>query len=298
MGDLKSWRSGIRDDVFQDPNGSTSYAYEFCNREMPLWTGVKTTWAEYKHRTIERMGTLGESAVPIVRCFAHVPILNLAFNGRIDTNSASENWEDQYPQFTHEDLHPETLFFHEPLRTTLRLFPSRAADTDARQLDLTKYYNAYLEEPWLPFPPGSDLKSLRQGSQEFGGTRFDVRGLIQLNGARLLAPIPSSLAASASAVRARRFALTHATRSVPVHDRRSSRTAQRSRLASCITERRAGRNSILYGRAVKDWWRFGLARPRTRHGRLGRGKRQVHRCATRDTAVPHVLAKSVGETTN
>src|SRR5262249_33305192 len=52
IADLRSWRYGLRDDVFQDPKESTSYGYEFNEKPLILWTGLKATWNEYKHRVM------------------------------------------------------------------------------------------------------------------------------------------------------------------------------------------------------------------------------------------------------
>jgi hypothetical protein len=181
IADFQSWRYGIRGDVFEDPKKSTSYAYEFCNKELTLWTGVKKTWGDYKRRQIQLVGEV----VPIVRCFAHDPVLNLPFRGEI--YGSGQDWESLHPQFSHNDLHPETLFYHLPPQTNSKPFPQRSPGLDRRLLDLSPHYNAYLDEPWLPFLPDNDLKRLPQGTQEFGGMRFDVRGLIQLKGTKLLA---------------------------------------------------------------------------------------------------------------
>jgi hypothetical protein len=186
IGDLQSWRYGIRGDVFEDPKKSTSYAYEFCGKELTLWTGVTKTWEDYKRRQMDLPG-VGED-VPIVRCFAHDPILNLPYRGEIFPSGM--NWEDRYPHLSHKDIQPESLFYHLPPQTSSMAFPQRAADVHPRFLDLTEHYNAYLDKAWLPFEPFNDLSALRQGLRELGGVEFDVRGLIQLKAANLLAPYP------------------------------------------------------------------------------------------------------------
>lgn len=61
--------------------------------------------------------------------------------------------------------------------------PPRAADTPAEALDLTPHYNGRLDTPWQTGGvPNNHLANLPAGVQEFGGVRFDVRGVIQLAG--------------------------------------------------------------------------------------------------------------------
>ena len=72
----------------------------------------------------------------------------------------------------------------DPARDSLQ----RPPNADARLLDLSKYYNASLNETWLPtnvVASGNDLSEMPRGMQNFGGTRFDVRGVVQLSGAAL-----------------------------------------------------------------------------------------------------------------
>jgi hypothetical protein len=253
IADLRSWRYGIRDDVFQDPNESTSYAYEFCHKEIVLWTGVKKTWNEYKQRQVERMGAAGKDAVPIVRCFAHDPILNLACSGRIYPSGTE--WESSYePQFQHEDLHPEPLFFHHAPRTDGKSFPRRDPALGPRSLDLSAHYNAYLDETWLPFPRDCDLKQLSRGLKELGGARFDVRGLIQLNGDRLLAPYPIVVPDIKVGQSCAKIHFLHATRQVPVG---APSIEDGRKLASYVVCYRSGAQieiPVRYGHDVKDWF--------------------------------------------
>src|SRR5678815_4637169 len=138
--------------IRDSPNKSTSYAYEFCNKELTLWTGLKKTWGDYKRRQMELVGEV----VPIVRCFAHDPVLNLPFHGEI--YGSGQDWESRHPQFSHNDFHPETLFYHLPPQTNSKPFPQRSSDIDRRLLDLSTHYNAYLDEPWLPFLPDNSLR--------------------------------------------------------------------------------------------------------------------------------------------
>lgn len=49
-------------------------------------------------------------------------------------------------------------------------------------IDLSPAYTAPLTEKWYPGPQENTLASLPRGLQTFAGTRFDVRGLVQLSG--------------------------------------------------------------------------------------------------------------------
>jgi len=60
---------------------------------------------------------------------------------------------------------------------------SNNATTD--QIDLSDYYNASLDDDWLHHA-GHDLHDLPKGLQVFGGVTFDVRGLLQIAGAKSL----------------------------------------------------------------------------------------------------------------
>jgi tetratricopeptide (TPR) repeat protein len=58
-------------------------------------------------------------------------------------------------------------------------FPDRSPDAPAELLDLTQFYGAGLADEWHnPQEPGSHLALLPTGLQEFGGVRWDVRGVI------------------------------------------------------------------------------------------------------------------------
>lgn len=52
----------------------------------------------------------------------------------------------------------------------------------AELIDLSPAYTAPLTEKWYPGPSDNTLANLPQGLQTLAGTRFDVRGLVQLSG--------------------------------------------------------------------------------------------------------------------
>lgn len=165
-----------------DPKLPCSYLFEFCpvplGRAAPGWTR-----RDWKRR---QMGLLG-SVVPIVRCRNHRPVLNLAFDGKIYESPGM--WELNFTNLiSAKELTPESLFANEqPAKTpavesVAKHFPPRAPEAEARLLDLTPFYNAMLTQTWHGFAGniGNDLSALPEGLQTFGGTEFDVRGIVQL----------------------------------------------------------------------------------------------------------------------
>lgn len=188
-GNPQEWRAMLRGDVFQDPEKATTYGYEFCAKELFLWTGVRKTWAEYKREVMKLVG----DEVPIVRCFAHDPVLNLTVGGRIYTSG--KDWEDRFPQIPHERFHPEAVFRHLPPRVDPARLARRDGSLDSRALDLSARYNAYLDESWLPYLQHAFLQRLKPGRVELRGIAFDVRGVVQLAARGMLAPYPAQAAA-------------------------------------------------------------------------------------------------------
>jgi len=189
-GDFRSWRRGVRDDVFADPL-PTSYAYEFNMEPYPLWVGQASTWREYKQRLMKILGP----EVPIIRCLAHEPKLYLSIGGTIHTSGFY--WEDNFADVMDVNcLYPPAIFSDLaplPGRFTNNISP-RDPLADPRLLDLSRFYVAPLQSPWLwNNPEGEDLSELRQGVVEFPQTQvtFDVRGLIQLTCPFMIAPFPA-----------------------------------------------------------------------------------------------------------
>jgi hypothetical protein len=65
------------------------------------------------------------------------------------------------------------------------VIPARSAAATPNQIDLSSHYTASLDDDWL-VSAGANLEPLPKGLQTFGGTTFDVRGLIQLSGTKEL----------------------------------------------------------------------------------------------------------------
>ena len=78
----------------KDPKIPTAYLYEFSPLPMgDIWGGGQVRMRDFKRR---QMGLVG-GEVPIVRCFLHDRVLNLAFDGRVYESGL--NWEDNYADY-------------------------------------------------------------------------------------------------------------------------------------------------------------------------------------------------------
>jgi hypothetical protein len=167
-----------------DPNIPTSYLFEFCPVPLavPGTGSTGHTRREWKRR---QMGLVG-SAVPIVRCRHHSPVLNLAFDGHI--YESPPTWEEALTnRVSAAELTAARIFANEsgPGRKAaakpplVRHFAPRDTNAPAGLLDLTAFYNAMLTESWHG-GTGNDLADLPTGLQTFEGVQFDVRGIVQL----------------------------------------------------------------------------------------------------------------------
>jgi len=168
----------------------TSYAYEFGPEPIPRDTSGGSTRAMREWKRVQ-MGLVG-SEVPMVRCLTHERgVLNLAFGGRI-YERANIDWE---PGFESEveinDFTPARCL---ALYTVTKkiIVPIREPSALPNLIDLSNYYTAGLDE--IALPPGA-LRSpaaLPSGVEQFNGTSFDVRGLVQLRALRFgLVPYPT-----------------------------------------------------------------------------------------------------------
>jgi hypothetical protein len=250
-GRSKGWRYGFRDEVWSDRQ--TSYAYEFSGSPLPIYDGRETTLHEYKRRQMalvqERGGDGG--VVPIVRCFAHRPVLNLSYDGVVYPSDF--HWE-ELPEIVklgidHHELIPEALFEAE-IRGAMRSleFPSRDPSCGPLQLDLTGHYNARLTVSWHPGTPGNDLSTLPNGRARLGEVHYDLRGVIQLKGTRLLSPFPERVTGIPIGQEGRRIHFLHATAfGVPPG----------TPVGHYLVHFADGAEEeipIVYGRDVEDWW--------------------------------------------
>jgi hypothetical protein len=168
-----------------DPKLACSYVFDFC--PVPVGGIVpgepRHTRREWKRR---QMGLVG-SAVPLVRCRHHNPVLNLAFNGTI--YESPPDWELMFTnRIRAAELSVRAIFGmgepEEPVVTSLtspaKEFVRREIPPLHHWIDLTKFYNTDLTDPWHG-EPGDDLASFPIGQRIFCGVEFDARGVVQLN---------------------------------------------------------------------------------------------------------------------
>lgn len=188
FGYLKEWRKDfVTVPVFGDP-GDCSYSYELCLepfRWVPGWTT-----RDYKEHQMQLLG-LG---VPIVRCFAHRPILNLGFDGSIYP-SPSE-WEDNFvtdPKHRSALHSVHWLATNTPNQTALLITAPRPPEAGAGQIDLSPHYNATLFHLSQVDSSGQVIRACPEGLQPIGNVRFDIRGLVHLAGKNFPIPFPRSV---------------------------------------------------------------------------------------------------------
>lgn len=196
MGDYQSWRSGVRVEVFWDPILPISYGYEFCVADYELWANHKSTVQRYKKGQMQVVGP----AVPLVRCLAHRPFLNLSYGGRY-FESPSLEWEKKFkgtPQY--ETLFPKAVFaipeFLPVAGKPVGRIPPREPGLSPKLVDLSDFFHVALDVPWgWRNPSGENLATLPRGVQrlERTGVTFDIRGLVQLDGEWLHAPYPQKV---------------------------------------------------------------------------------------------------------
>jgi hypothetical protein len=178
-GNVKKWREEfVTVPVFGDP-ATCTYAYEFCTVPIPKVPGFTTR--DYKQRQMEVIG-LG---VPIVRCLAHLPRLNLGFDGSI--YSSPFNWEDNFvASAKHEDIFHNVwllTFAKSSLnKVILDLSQPRSPQADTRLLELSSHYNASLFHLSQMHDSGKLLAPYPEGVQKIGGIEFDIRALVHLTG--------------------------------------------------------------------------------------------------------------------
>jgi hypothetical protein len=170
----------VRSDVFEDVL-PTTYSYEFCIKPYPLWAGIESTDREYKKRQMKVLGP----DVALVRCFIASHRLFLTVGGAI-RDSPSTHWEEAYAKrVSMAQLLPAALFNdlapvpgRPPFPT-----PPRDINTDPRFIDLSNFYVASLDKPWVWRNwPHRNISALPRGvvKLDFVSVPFDIRGLIQL----------------------------------------------------------------------------------------------------------------------
>jgi hypothetical protein len=241
---------------------AVSYIYEFCDAEMgKIYDGGRVKMREWKRR---QMGLVG-SAVPMVRCHLHSPVLNLSFDGKV--YESPDTWEGVFNDVVNmDDLMPNRLFGQIPDQLVLGLSIARTAaraqspaskgsDPTQRPLDLSPFYNAMLTVAWHPKPadggPGFDLAALPQKIQTLAGVSFDIRGIIQLSGQKLKAAggeFPEAVKGIPVGAKCRRLHFLHSV------GWSAADGAQVGLYRLHYADGRAQELPIIYGKQVRDWF--------------------------------------------
>jgi hypothetical protein len=194
-GQLSEWRKNLNPQPGQDR--STYYYFEFCLEKYPKVAPANSgkTYRDYKEAQTNLLGEV----VPIVRCLAHSPVLNLSYNGLIfgDLDAIDKHDMDYWEEnFAH--LYPDLLLEPDPVFAALRVDQSFRSQKTApatssggsRILDLSRYFNFVLHD----FPPAdgptNNLSALPKGLREWDGITFDVRGVIHLTRGSRNLPFP------------------------------------------------------------------------------------------------------------
>lgn len=130
--------------------------------------------------------------------------------------------------------------------------PIRPANVTPGMVDLSGHIHAALAESWHPGAQGNDLAGLSCGVQELQGVRFDIRGIVQLNGGGMLDMQGKSYPRRVQGIRVgRRCARLHVLHSAgwAVDDG--------TVVGQYVLHYSDGTTKILpivYGEDVRDWW--------------------------------------------
>jgi hypothetical protein len=186
-GRFKEWRTAfVNYPVFADP-GFCSYAYEFCTTEITSVPGLTTR--DYKQHQMAMIGF----GVPVVRCLAHRPILNLAYDG--STYLSPDEWEDDFaisPKHhkAFHDVWSMTLTKRSLNKIILDVLEPRDPKAGPSALDLSSHYNASLLHLSRIELSGKLLIHYPEGLRRIDGVDFDIRALIHLTATNFPIPFP------------------------------------------------------------------------------------------------------------
>lgn len=131
--------------------------------------------------------------------------------------------------------------------------PARTTETDKRMVDLSKYYNAALNETWHKGGMSNNtLKDLPKDIQTLDGTSFDIRGIVQLSGQQaereLSVQFPEKVANIAVQQKGQKVHFLHAC---------GWQSPEGTAIGAFVIHYRDGKIRsvpIVYGVDVQDWW--------------------------------------------
>ncbi len=136
------------------------------------------------------------------------------------------------------------------VRLTALTFAPRPTEAKPGMIDLTRHYNAHLDEAWHDQGIGANhLGSLPTGIQTFAGTQFDVRGVVQLAGLELnkKADYPESVGPISVGRKCRKLHFLHAAGWTLKDD------TEIERCTFLYANGARVELPILYGQDLRDW---------------------------------------------
>ena len=131
--------------------------------------------------------------------------------------------------------------------------PSRVRGTDKSMVDLSKYYNAALNETWHKGGMSNNtLKDLPRSIQVLDGTSFDIRGIIQLAGRQAGQELSVKFPEEVANIKVQR-------KGQKVHFLHGCgwQSPKRTSIGTYVIHYRNGESRsvpIVYGVDVQDWW--------------------------------------------
>ena len=241
-GNYKKWRKDfVSFPVFGDTLGT--YAYEFCTAEIP---GLpRATCRDHKKRLMELIGF----GVPVVRCLAHRPTLNLAFDGTIYQSGAY--WENIFVRTPSDEMVLHDVFFvtgASQNRAASKMVRPRDPEAGLRLLDLSQHYDATLLHLSQINYDGTLSECFPEGVRSIDGVDFDIRGLIHLTGQNFPIDFPSKVEDMAVNRKCAQIHFLHGT---------ILAAPQESKIASYVVHYSDGGTievPIVYGKDVQTRW--------------------------------------------
>jgi hypothetical protein len=216
------------------------------------------------------MDLIGD-VVPVVRCLAHDPVLNLSMGGQFYPSGLY--WEDEFKHLLpHEELTDHRVF-RDLLTAYLnkpRSYPARDPWASPRSLDLAGSYNFGLNETFNPTGREGDFANLPQGVVKLQGVNvtFDIRGRIQLRGKESRLPFP---------VRVDGIKVDQVCRSIHFlcgTTQSASPGLEIGRFEVRYSDGQSNRIPILYGKPVRGWW-FDPNTPQPEDARVWEGPSEL-----------------------
>jgi hypothetical protein len=159
------------------------------------WTLYKWEWLPGSQTELhERQRLMGAGDwVPLVRCDQHGDgngndHLNLSLGGGIYPSGV--DWEFRLRHLVpYPYLSAKSLIWQDHLVPLRQRIPGRSPEATTRQIDFGRVFNGALSDPWTEGYPGDEAPELLEmgpenGMLSHGGFRFELRGVVQLEGSK------------------------------------------------------------------------------------------------------------------